>query len=228
VLWFVRWLSIFGLLFIPSFAFADYTVTPATYSTGNLIDMSAANNTNGGQIFTTVGVGDVSRIDICLSSNIGSQTGDVTMDIYAASGNDPTGSSLGQATIVANTVSGAAALYTFTFGTPVSLSASTDYVAVIGRTDNSVGNVKGCGNAVEATNGVYSDDNAATWNALSAVFYMTVFVTEAGGGGTGTTTPQVFSTTTQLVDNPNQDFANGLWLFLAGAWFMVYLFAKKR
>jgi len=52
-----------------------------------------------------------------------------------------------------------------------------------------------------------------------------------GGGSTGSTTSPFIgftaSTTYQVIDNPNQDFMNGIWVFLAGMFGMIYFFKKR-
>jgi len=56
--------------------------------------------------------------------------------------------------------------------------------------------------------------------------------TGGGGGGTPTSTMPFAgheaSTTFQIIDNPTQDFMNGVWLFLAGMFFIIWLFKGRR
>ena len=78
----------------------------------------------------------ISAVDVKLSTGGGSGTTEVTVGIYADSAGVPTGSVLGTVTrslgITASTVD-----YTFTFTTPISVSASTNYHIVVYRSGTS-------------------------------------------------------------------------------------------
>jgi len=51
---------------------------------------------------------------------------------------------------------------------------------------------------------------------------------DLGVSSTTSSTSSVATSSQTTVDNPNQDFANGVWFFLAGMFGMMWFFSKKR
>lgn len=91
-------------------------------------------NERAGQSFTTGASGtNIAQIDFWMFK-VGLPSGNLTIDIFAASGDSPTGSSLGTSDAVASsglTTNGNGASVTFNFTTPITgLSGGTKYIAV--------------------------------------------------------------------------------------------------
>jgi len=208
--------------FSPAFAHADYSVDTNSGTTGVAsIPLAAGEHLNIAQQFTTIGAGTTDSVDFCLySSGVG--TGNLTLDLQTVSAGDPSGVSLGTATIPVGDVTGTHQRVHFTFASPVSLSASTAYYLVLAKSVND-GVISGCGDA-DTPAGKYSDNGTAWSSTAPNNFNINVDVVEGGGGAS--TTAGTAATTT--VFNPNQDFANGLFLFTAWFFGIYWLFSKKR
>lgn len=120
-------------------AFID-TITGHSVSTSSSSGFGqlSANTVSMGQTFTTGSSVNLNFIKLYLYKQ-GSPTDNILFDIYATDGSGfPTGSSLGTSTTVVGStltaLGGALVEYTFTFNTPVALTGSTKYAAVISRT----------------------------------------------------------------------------------------------
>ncbi|HEV8579624.1 MAG TPA: carboxypeptidase regulatory-like domain-containing protein [Thermoanaerobaculia bacterium] len=90
----------------------------------------------GGQTFTPTITGPVTQVDINLfCSGCTGTTPNLTLSLRATSGGLPTGADLASATITGFN-NGAAVFYTATFGSPIVLTAGTQYAIVIRPTAN--------------------------------------------------------------------------------------------
>ena len=91
----------------------------------------------GGQAFTPAVTGLLTRVDINLfCSGCTGTTPNLTLSIRATSGGLPTGADLVSATITGFSNGGVASYFTANFGSPVTLTAGTQYALVIRPTAN--------------------------------------------------------------------------------------------
>jgi len=183
--------------------------------------MQNADNTDGGQVFTTTDAGTIEAVQYCLVT-ASSPTGNVQVDLYANSGGEPTGASLGQATITASSI-GSLGLYAFNFSSPIPVSAGTSYVLTVNRSTYAVGSVRACGGSSGPNDGVYSNDNGSTWSGIGSQFATQIDVITSD---TPTTTPA--TTTVQYVDSPTDDLFHGYILFLAGFVIIIWLMRGRK
>jgi len=215
------------LLVLPPFVYADYTID-ITAATGERCWPSVDNTDyRCGQQFTTVGAGDVSSVTMKMAKH-NSPTQLLTAKIETTSGGSPTGTVLGTSstfdasTIGASACSSGGNSVTFTFATPVSLSASTEYaVTVTGSANNGTNYPAICGKNPGDTSGsdvIYGTNTTWTVTAPSAL-YLTVPVVESSGGGGGdtsatstwtatTTFSCVLTSTSSLCDTSNSGIAD--------------------
>ena len=113
-----------------------YTIDHQTTQNNSSPLSTSSGNNQFGQTFTTKS--DTTKLvslTVWMSSNNTAGTASVEAVIYATSGGVPTGGSLGavSASVPSNSSAGA---FVFTFGSPISLSASTQYAAVFKNTNN--------------------------------------------------------------------------------------------
>jgi len=223
-------LAIACLLVIPFAAFADYTVVTDTGS-NTLGAIGKAGDGTGkeqAQTFKTIGAGTLSSIDMSLWTS-GSPGDEITIDINGP-GSVPGGTNLYSTTV--KPISGSCT--TFTIHPSVAVSATSVYWIYAHRTGSTDdGNYwRPCGSYSSSyTDGdQWSLENGGSWGITGEAWTTMESITEGGGGGggSGTTTPWVYTATTTVIDNPTQDFANGLILFMIGFGFMVWLFVKFR
>ncbi len=126
----------------------DLTATPGSIQLAATPAIDQSNTTLGtsgvgittttwaGQTFTPSVTGKVTEIDVNLfCSGCTGTTPNLTLSIRATSGGLPTGADLAAATITGFN-NGAAVFYTATFGSPVTLTAGTQYAFVIRPTAN--------------------------------------------------------------------------------------------
>lgn len=110
-----------------------YNITCGTGTIG-LSGVAAPTPLFVGQSFTTVGGGTVTTIVTNLGTEGTSPTDNALLDVYAADGSGfPTGSSLGQATVAASTISHTNGNITFTFSPKITVAANTQYALVMSR-----------------------------------------------------------------------------------------------
>ncbi len=109
---------------------ADYTITTTSGTTPT--DVFGTNNGPNAQDdyaqgFTTTGAGTVSQVTVMLQVNGGPNS--VTLSIQGNSGGFPDGTPIdgGAATFIPSDFSGSCTEATFTFSTPISLAAATNY-----------------------------------------------------------------------------------------------------
>lgn len=222
------------ILFLFPFAFAkaNYSITTNS-GVGGLWSIGAGEHTNYAMPFTTIGAGDLTDGDWCFYT-ASSPTGNVYIDVETDSGGSPDGISLGTATLDAASLpvgSGSAARVPITYTPHITLASGTKYWYVVSRA-NTDGLVVACGQNLDGF-GKTSDNNGASWNTTGSDVNIVVNISDGSGGGGGdsgfvATSTQVFDATTTPIDNPTQDFANGLFLFLTGFFGMVYLFGKRK
>lgn len=126
----MKYLLPFLLLLVPSFALADYSITGSTQSVVEQTFGFASNNSNmTAQGFTTVGAGTIASV--VSQTAFGGAASAATISIQADSAGAPSGVDLGSVSITPNA---SCANSTWTFGTPVSVSATTKYYLVFTRT----------------------------------------------------------------------------------------------
>lgn len=209
-----------GIMFLlPTYAFANYTISTNT-NVAALADWGSVNERVGSH-FVTIGAGTADSVDFCLKNDGGSPSGIVLL-FMADSGGSPS------TVIASSTASGAistAQRYTFTFSSPVSLSAATDYwiMAVPSGGGSTLANC-GLGSDTSGYATKYSSNNGASWSTLTGTTQNFSFlVTESGGGGGATTT----TASTTMMSNPNQDVANGIYLYFVGFFGIIWLFRKR-
>jgi hypothetical protein len=130
----------------------------------------AASTTRVSQSFTTpANAATVASVRTTLAKS-GSPTDNLQMDIYATDGaSKPVGSSLGtSATIAGASIASTATSYLFTFATPVAVSGSTQYAAVISRSGaNDSGNSY---QFVSAQTNVNSSEGLSRYNGSTLVW----------------------------------------------------------
>ena len=128
----------------------------------------------------------------------GSPTDNLQVDIYALDGSSlPTGSSLGTSAVIAgSTLTTSGVRYTFTFATPVSVSSSTKYAAVISRSGavdavNYYALYRGGTSNLDAAQGSGGYNSGTTvWSASAADYDLIV----SGGGFSSIATRTGFTT----------------------------------
>jgi hypothetical protein len=169
------------------------TVTPAGFG--------ISNTSWAGQTFTPTVTGQIKRVDVelfCASCTANSPN--VTLSIRSTTGGTPTGSDLATATLPGFDDGGAGGLKTFTFGSPVTLTAGTRYAFVfrlasafasgtVAYTCSCV--TSGFNNTNPYANGqrVTSTNSGSTWSADSTAGGRDLnFVTYIGSGYTSSGT----------------------------------------
>jgi len=121
----------------PLTASADYSINTAPTGTptdNNGWGRNAPAYELSAQSFTTSGAGDIGTITGAQLIKTGTPTDDVTASIQADSGGNPSGTPLGTSGAVDVQATTCGTEYTFTFSTPVAVSASTLYWVVFQRT----------------------------------------------------------------------------------------------
>jgi len=227
---FLMWFAfLFTFLLLPNSVFA-YTIT----TTVNSSSLTAVGYTDGGtdlrqsdaELITTTGAGDLTQV-IMSVAKVASPGDTVVVKVYANSGAVPTGAALGTSDALlpsqTNCPGGSSATRdeTFTFSTPVALSASTDYWIALERTGSLDGTnfYRPCGDDAVVTND-FALKNNGTWSSSSDQSIRLFATIDEGGGGatTATSTP---------VDNANANQFYGVVLFLVGFWGTIWFFRKR-
>lgn len=177
------------------------SISAATSSGTNVVSLgNVSANQKVGQTFTTVGAIDVTAIAFSFGKN-GSPTDDVTVDIFATSGGNPTGTSLGTSNAIGSASIGN--VVTFTFPTPIALSATTLYAAVLSRSGAVDGtnffSVTGTA-ASTYSGGTPLTYNGSSWSQPSGDLWMPVCIAGDayfffGRDGTTSTILQAFKAT---------------------------------
>jgi len=231
-----KYLLIGLLFFIPTaFASADYTITTSTHKDdivgwGCLSSCGGNIISNMAQPFVTVGAGTLTSSVIGVIRNT-TVTDNIVVSIYADGSSEPTGSALATETLSGSSLTTDCSTgdTTVTFSSPPSLSAATKYWIVIGRSDSGStgydydqcgldGSDYASGTMIRKHNGTWDQPWTRTWRTIESI-------TEGGGGGGGSATSTVASTT--IIMNPNQDAANGIFLFFIGFFGIIWLFKKR-
>jgi len=210
-------IALLGFVLSPAFVFADYTIT-TTVSASNALGSvySGGGRTFYAQPATTTGAGTVQIITVGVKNPSGADNATITIrpDI---GGLPDFGTSLGSDTITPITAS-CSSDNTFDMGTPVSLSANTQYWFVLTSNSSTPGNLANCGDS--SSGGAYSD---AGGNENATARYEMI-VSEGGGGGgeTASSTDYGSATTTNYMLQ-NINFALAIVLVFMGIGFTGYI-----
>jgi len=224
-------LSFYAVWFAPLVAHADYTITTGSGVQG-VADVTGGTGTGqeGGVLFTTTGAGTTVGGTYCLYKE-GSPVDNTFIDIYATASNLPTGSSLGHSDAIPTSAlgagSGGASLQTYTFASPVTLDAATQYALVVSMsgTRDTTNHPVVCG-YVDANPWFDVKNNSGTWvDRGYGSDHTTIAVVEGGGGGGGGATSTAATSTP--VNDPNRDLFNGFLLFFMSFFGMVWLFRRR-
>lgn len=166
-----------------------YDITPTT-GTGGITGVGTVGSPVITQSFTTVGAGSIGTVQVHFQLETDPPPDNVLLDLYASSGDEPAGSSLGQASIAGSSIDAGGSLKTFTF-TPIAVVATTKYVYVLRRSgavsnttyavaDGTDSDVYAGGTKGQAT----TIDPNVGWSSQSQDLYFIITVDESGGGGT--------------------------------------------
>jgi len=209
-------------IFIPATASADYTIETGAAGFGDAINMQNADNTDGGQPFTTIGAGEITDVQFCLHG-VSSPGGNIEVSLYEESGGEPTGSALGVATRSAGTIT-TGGLYAFSFSSSIPVTAATNYILVANRDDYSTGSIRACGADNPPNDGIYSNDNGSSWTALGIQFNTVVEVVEEETPTASTTA----TSTAIIVDNSVQSLFYGYILFMTGLVTIIWIMRGRK
>jgi len=224
--------AVLSLLMLSNTAFAGTITTDTAHNVQvQSVGFNSGNFGYNAVSFVADETGTVSSVDIYVTP-VG---GGVNMNLafFTDSGGLPT-TQVGIDSNVANPT-GSCGLNTYTFGTPVSLTGGVTYWLVFepaSRSGTIYNNICSSGNGGLVTP---ISPNGSSWTAnQEKVIYSTFNIT---GSSPATSTssgygrppfPSSFGTTTyQVIDNPNQDYMNGMILFFGGMIFMIWLFKKQ-
>jgi len=216
-------------------AYADYSPTLGS-GTSAILEFGQDASTGGDSDkvaakFTTVGVGDVVTAHVILKK-VNTSSDNVIVSVFATDGTKPTGSTLGDSDAVAiSSFSTGCASVDFTFSTPVTISAATEYWLVLSRTGtlDNTNRPQVCGTSsggdhqvtIHRTDtGVWQDGGSLDTMQIGG----SVDITEGGGGGGG---GEATTTEPTVINNPNQDLFNGIVLFLVSFFGTVWLFRRR-
>lgn len=220
-------LFLFSCFLSPAQALA-YTITTNS-GTGGITGIGSAfgspEYTDVAQPFTTIGAGTISSFDFCLYRD-SNTSGTVTGSIYdALSGTQLGSGSVNITDLPANSGgSNSCVPITFTMSSPVTVAAATTYYLDIN--ENGAVYVAFGG---DGTGGGNSTRYNGSWNDLGTGSTVNISVpVDSGIPPASLSSGQIFSTTTQLISNPNQDFANGIFIFLFCMFGIIWLFKGRK
>jgi len=219
-----------------TFVFADYTISTVTNSSSltavGYTDGAGDDRVSDAQQVITTGAGTVSSIVMSVAT-AGSPGDNLVMKIYADSGDLPSGAAIATSNNVSAGVMGsgcpggnsATRDETFTFSSPVSLSAATKYWFAIERTGALDGTdfYRACGDDAGAITPNSFAKYTSSWANSPQTIRLTADVVEGGSSGTSTAT-----STDVTVDNPNQNLFNGVILFMLSFWGVIWFFRKNK
>lgn len=213
---------------------ADYTISTGGSSYTDSAQVGTFANTNAGccnlrlgQQFSvaTNGEGAITSIEAQLYV-FNSPTGQVYVTIETSDGGSPaspTGTILGTSDNISHSTGAytGTATSTITFSTPVEIEAGQTYFVVFrGTVDNGSSNAFGSA-MLAATSPQARSYYSGAWNT-SAGYQARMAITVSSS------TPEATVSSTTIVDNPAQNVANALLLFLGFMWFTAWFFSKKR
>lgn len=209
----------------PTRTFA-YTLTTGADTSQDFTAVFYASNDTAkvSQTLLTIGSGDISSVTYRMKKS-GSPTMNLTLTIYDTSGDLPTGSVLGTSNSVAATglPSDCSTDVTFTFSSPVALSAASSYAFVLNSDAYSTtNNVTVCGSgASEYTDGRHGYYDG-TWHLAGSQYdeYVTMDVSTGGGSSSSTTTS---TSTPEEVQATGVLGILGLLSFISGLAFTLWL-----
>jgi len=231
-----------NILLIGAFVFASlagapsvfaYTVDGTTAVTAAINSCGYASNDTGycAESFTTIGAGSIDALTTRIG-NPGSSVLDYVVSVQADAGGHPSGVDLGSsdsknAAVFGHGVACSQADNSWTFSTPVPLSASTVYwLVLIPSGYDSIG-VNVCGNSGVGTTGseaLPTTSDTSTWETptYGREFYFSADITEGGGGGGGTTA----STTITVIVDPAEQLFDAFVIFFASMVFIIWLIRR--
>jgi len=229
---------IFALAFVagnylafPYIAKADYTIDTSTTSADEAFCGGLYSNGSHGnfekcaQAFTTTDAGDIEGVTVGTRKQ-GSPVDELIVSIQADNSGEPDGTPIDSDMISGASLGGSCADAVFDFAsTP--LDASTKYWIVLERSGstNNTNKYVGCGGDSASSGEEAANYTGSVWNTRTPNYRVVLEIVSEGGGGEEATST---TATTTLISDPNRDFAQGLWLFLAGFALMLWLFAKLR
>ena len=194
----VPFLLVLSPIFVSAYTISNFDPSdPGDSDTPQAVKGATGTLQNAADPITTTGAGTVSTVSVCVTKN-GSPVDNAVLSIYSDSAGAP-GSDLGDSTGVAasgitsngalnDCSSGGASFVTFTFTTPVSLSASTNYWLFLGRSGTrSTSNYYFLDGDSRVSTGFghMLASNSGTWTSNGAEGFYNLVVTPSGGGGGG-------------------------------------------
>jgi len=209
-----------GILGLPKWVFADYNINTASTVHNQIQGIGLSANQIAGTSFTTVGAGTISSVSMLLEKN-GSPVDNIVIAIKEDNCTSWTVADLGSATYAGSSLGTCSgnSYHTFTFGSAVSVNASTKYWIVFYRDGSASGSnyYVGCGDdgGDPYAGGEYRRYDGSSYTTYSAHDLNTNFtVTETGstwnlavttsgvGSGTITSSPAGINTSSSA----NYDF----------------------
>ena len=149
--------------------------TTLTVNTGGSVIGSVYGATLQGQVFLTsasIGGDCIASVQINMKK-LNSPSGNLTVSIRATNSpgqNHPTGADLGTVVVAASTISTSPALVTFTFSSPITITAGLKYAVLCYVPDGDISNcIQIYGDAGDPyTDGDQQSGSAETWSSLNA------------------------------------------------------------
>jgi len=188
----MKWLNLFFLslpltlvIGLPIVSLADYTITTGSGTTP-LATVVNGSSRKYAQRFTTIGAGTISSLDIC----IGNGATSIPISIWSDVSSEP-GSSLTSGTI--STLSSDPGLNTVTFGSPLSVTATTNYWLV--TLPATTGDVQTCGISSTSADPALYANPGPSYSSISQTQHLSIPIVEGGGGGSSSS-----STATTSID----------------------------
>jgi hypothetical protein len=215
------WLSI---LWIPTSAFADYTINTTTENSSIAAFGNDSTQEYMGQQFTTVGAGTISSGNIKLSYDDSAPGDHVFCGIYIDGAGEPNGSSHGDsANFDASTQYPVFTSETMTWSSPVSVLSSTTYWLVCKRTGSIGAPYYVYSGAASATSPPSKEWNGSAWSIDKKTANINLFVVE-GSTSTASTT----ATSTLPFTYQDWIFVNMIIIFLLALMALRILFIPLK
>lgn len=181
-------LLILATALVPIAVLADYTITTTTL-TEEITGFGRAGAGDFQQVadvFTTIGAGTVSSIEIGVKIDAGSPADDVVIAVQADSAGVPSGIDLATGSIAAASITGTCAAYSVTLAAPVALDAATTYFGVLRRSGalSDTAYYRSCGDEGPVSQLYY---NGTTWatsgsgGSNDGIIHFVMTVAEGGG-----------------------------------------------
>jgi len=217
-------------------AFAE-TITWSS-STNDFDNLGVTSIKQAAEPFTPSANSSAAVVQAALSTGASNPGDDLVVSIETDNSNSPSGTVLGTATLVNGSIQASpcsTGVLTFPTVSGLSLTAGTKYWAVFSRS-GSIGTPAFYMCFTDNVSGLLQYLNGSNvWTTYGADLWGNVVLTAGGGGGGGGVASSTLpfpgyeaSTTFQVIDNPNQDIANSIYLFIAGLWTMLLLFNRSK